>query len=726
MVIKTRVNTGRTSSFIKKRMVFILIFMTFLFFLVILRLFYLQVIADDSLKAKAQSQQMRQIPVESSRGVIYDTNRKVLAVSVSTDSVYAIPTEVPAAEAPAMAKVLAEKLGMEEAAVLKKLTSGRSFEWLKRKVDAAVAKDILALDYTGVETTTETKRSYPKGNLASHILGFVGVDNQGLEGIEVMRDGELKGEDGFVLAQYDSHGQEIAGSVRTYVEPEEGESLVLTIDETIQYFCERELDNLMNSSVNPGAATVIVMRPDTGEILALANRPDYDSNHFGDYDSSLWRNRAVSDVYEPGSTSKILTLAAAFEEGAVTETDTFYDPGFIAVGKERIRCWSKSPHGSQTLVEVAENSCNPGFVEIGQRTDAKKLGTHYEYLKSFGYGTKTGIELPGEAVGLMRELDDCVPLDLANMYIGQAVAVTPIQLITAVSAAVNGGVLMEPQIVKEVLDADGNVTKPFEPKEVRRVVSEETSERVRNVLESVVANGTGSKAYIEGYRVGGKTGTAQKFIDGAYSRSKYVASFIGMAPANDPEIVCLVIIDEPGSYPYYGGTIAAPVFQKVAEDTLKYLGVKPQLSTVKKDAGDDNAAEEDEDISLCVPSVVGLEKAEAEKILQEAGFAVEYKGEGGIVARQVPAALMQERAGTSVLMEMGAAASTDVTLPDLSGLRILECSEIISALGLTFEPDGIGVAVSQEPAANTVVQRGSVVKVKFGEEDEATIETLAP
>ena len=726
MEIKKRINTGRTSSFLKKRMVFILVFMSFLFFAVILRLFYLQVIADDQLKAKAQSQQMRQIPVEASRGVIYDTEGKVLAVSVSADSVYAIPTEISAEEAPAMAKVLAETLDMEEATVLKKLTSGRSFEWLKRKVDASIAEEILALNYTGIEATTETKRSYPKDNLASHILGFVGIDNQGLEGIEVIREEDLAGENGFVLAQYDSHGQEIAGSSRTYVEPENGNSLVLTIDETIQYFCERELDNLMNSNVNPAAATIIVMRPDTGEILALANRPDYDPNSFQDYDSSLWRNRAVSDVYEPGSTSKIMTLAAALEEGVVTETDTFYDPGYINVGTEKIRCWSTTPHGSQTLVEVVENSCNPCFVEIGQRIDAQEEDTFYNYLTSFGYGEITGIELPGEAEGILRDFEDCVPLDIANMYIGQALAVTPIQLITAASAAVNGGVLMKPQIVKEVLDADGNVIEAFEPVEVRRVVSEETSERLNALLESVVANGTGSKAYIEGYRVGGKTGTAQKFIDGAYSSSKYVASFLGVAPVNDPEIVCLVIIDEPGNYPWYGGTIAAPVFKNVVEDTLQYLSVKPQLSEVEEGAGDDSIKETESEKTVRVPSVVGLETAEAEKILEEAGFEVTVKGDGGVVVKQVPAALVEESTGTGVLLELGTSATTDVTLPDLNGRRILECSEILSALGLVFEPVGYGTAVSQEPVANTVLKRGATVTVNFDSEAGDPIETLAP
>ena len=561
---------------LKKRAAVVFFLFFVLFFALFLRLFYLHTFAAEGLAERAKDQQMREIPVEAERGAITDRNGELLAVSVSVDSVYASPTEIDEEEAPHIAAKLSEILDIDEEVILKRLTSGRSFEWIERKVDADTAAAVRDAELCGIGLTTETKRSYPNEELACHVLGFVGIDNQGLEGIEAMKDDILRGEDGFVLAQYDSHGNEIPGSVQTYCEPVCGGGLRLTIDENLQYFCERELDALMASSVDPKGATAVMMDPNSGEILALASRPGYDPNAFGDYDSSLWRNTAVTDFYEPGSTAKILTMSAAIEEGAVTEEDRFYDRGYISVGKVKIRCWAHTPHGSETFVEVAENSCNPAFVEVGQRIDSDDALTFYRYLKNFGIGQKTGLPLPGESGGSLRSYqkpEDVNAVDIANMYIGQGYGVTPIQLITAVSAAVNGGILYEPHLVSAVLDEKGNVAQEMEPKKIRRVISEETSRRVCAILESVVANGTGKNAYIEGFRVGGKTGTAQKFVDGAYSKSKYVASFIGIAPMDDPRVVCLVVIDEPGSYPVYGGTIAAPVCRGILEDTLVYLGV---------------------------------------------------------------------------------------------------------------------------------------------------------
>ena len=497
--------------------------------------------------------------------------------------------------------------------------------------------------------------------------------------------------------------------------------MTLTIDQNIQYFCERELDLLMNSSVKPKNAAIVMMDPKTGEILALAVRPGYDPNDFASYDSSLWRNWALSDFYEPGSTAKILTIAAALEEGAVSESDTFYDSGSVTVGKTKIKCWSSKPHGSETFVEVAENSCNPAFVQVGQKIDAKDDETFYRYLKAFGMGVKTGISLPGESPGSLRDLeavDEINPLDIANMYIGQGYGVTPIQLVTAVSAAVNGGTLLEPHLVKSINDNQGNVIEEIEPVEVRQVISEDTSKRVRAILESVVANGTGSKAYIEGYRVGGKTGTAQKFIDGSYSASKYVASFIGFAPADDPALVCLVVVDEPSSYPVYGGTIAAPVFQRVVSDTLSYMGVEPQISGDEKDDDEVRAEEELANDTVLVPWVSGLSGGEAKSLLEEKGLKVEFSGSGDMVESQLPGALSKAAPGSKVILTLGSSGDTSVVLPDLTGKWVLECGEIINALGLKMTSEGAGYADSQEPAAGTALKRGDTVYVTFSGDDE--------
>lgn len=715
---------ARVSLRLRKRTTRIFLLFSILFIAVFFRLFYLQVFAAEDLAEKGKDQQMREVPVEAGRGTIYDRNGDILATSVSVDSIYASPTEINSEEAPAIAATLSEILELDEETVLEKLTSGRAFEWIKRKVDEETALEVKNAGLTGIGLTTETKRNYPNDLLACHVLGFVGIDNQGLEGLEAVEDETLTGDDGYILAQYDSHGQEIAGSNKTYVEPTTGNSLVLTVDENIQYFCERELDALMSGSVNPKGATAIVMNPHTGEILALAVRPGYDPNSYSDYEDSLWRNTAVSDFYEPGSAAKIMTISAALEEGVVDEDDTFYDPGYIMVGKVKIRCWSKTPHGSETFVEVAENSCNPAFVQVGQRIDAKDDRTFYRYLKSFGIGQLTGISLPGESAGSLQNLEDAEEVnavDVANMYIGQGYGLTAIQLVTAVSAAVNGGTLMEPQLVKTVLDSDGNVEKEIEPQEVRRVISEETSKRVCNILESVVANGTGNKAYIEGYRVGGKTGTAQKFVDGAYSSSKYVASFIGAAPMDDPEIVCLVVIDEPGSYPIYGGTIAAPVCKRIMEDTLVYLGVEPEVVDA-----DEEEEEEEETVEIAmVPSVTGLSAEEATALLEETNLKVRVEGSGQKVVSQTPAMLEEVEEGSTVVITLGGNEGTSLILPDFTGKRLLESGLIADALGLVFVYEGSGEAVSQEPAAGTAVQRGDVVTVTFetktGEED-----TLSP
>ncbi|MEG1821873.1 MAG: penicillin-binding transpeptidase domain-containing protein [Clostridiales bacterium] len=719
---------GLMPIFLKSRILWIFILFLFLFSAIFCRLFYLQVVKADELKDKAAGQQMREVPVEANRGVIFDCNRKILAASVSVDSVYASPTQIEEEKVPEIAAALSTILGIEEDKITQRLTSGRGYEWLKRKIGEEEALAIRNLDYKGIGLTTETKRNYPNDFLAAHLLGFVGIDNQGLEGIEAIYDKTLIGKNGYILAQYDSHGMEIAGSAQHYVAPKDGNSLILSVDENIQYFCERELDNLMASTVNPKGATIVMMAPKTGEILALATRPSYDPNNFGSYDVSAWRNWALSDYYEPGSTAKILTIATALEEGAVKETDTFYDSGSITVGKTKIRCWSGTPHGSETFVEVAENSCNPAFVEVGQRIDAKDDTTFYRYLKAFGIGEKTGIALPGESGGSLRNLatvDSINPLDVANMYIGQGYGVTPIQLVTAVSAGVNGGTLMEPHLVKTIEDCYGKVVENIDPVEIRQVISEKTSERVRNILESVVANGTGSKAYIEGYRVGGKTGTAQKFIDGAYSKTKYVASFIGFAPANNPELVCLVVVDEPGCYPVYGGTIAAPVFQKVVADTLSYMGVKPQVSDPLKKI-DENAQTELKKEIVITPSVIGLNKEDAQKVIADKKLVAEFFGDGEMVATQTPGALAQVEAGSKIILNLGAKTASSVTIPDLTGKRMLECGEILGALGLSLIPAGAGTAQAQDPVAGTAVKRGTAVNIVFSNESKEDIETLAP
>lgn len=718
----------QTTTILMRRRIACLFFGAIIIFcLLLLRLAYLQFVLGNELQIKAEQLRTREVPIAAKRGTIFDCNYKKLAVSISTDSIYALPPEVRySGKAEEIAKQLSPILEMPEDKLMAKITANRSFEWLKRKVTFESAQKIRELDLPGIKIVEESKRFYPKDTLAAHILGFAGIDNQGLEGIEITRNADLKGVPGNIVVEYDARGQELPQSIHKYNPPVDGLSMVLTIDEAIQYFAERELDKLMVGPSKPKSATIVIMRPKTGEILALANRPTYDSNNYGKFDAQTWRNSAVSNTYEPGSTFKIITTAAALEEGVVTPEDRFYDPGYYEVGGHRIKCWRHyNPHGSQSFREVMQNSCNPGFVEVGLRLENKEKGLFYKYIKAFGFGVKTGIDLPGEASGIMINEKNLIPLNIGTISIGQGISVTPIQLITAVSAVANGGVLMEPQIVRELIDGENKVVQSFAPKPVRRVISEQTAETERDVLESVVAQGTGRKGYIPGYRVGGKSGTAQKAGAGGYLPGKYVASFIGMAPINDPEIVALVIIDEPQGYPHQGGQIAAPVFKVVVEDTLRYLGVVSQYTYEEEKDG----AIKTEEKLVSVPEVVNLSPEEATKVLKLEGLKTETVGEGKIVTSQTPAGMAKVKEGSKVILNLGTGDQSlipgVVTVPDLTGKRIREVAELLGAMGLKLNPEGRGKIVRQEPIPGTKIQVGQEVKAFFSEEED-TKETLGP
>ncbi|MDD4752977.1 MAG: stage V sporulation protein D [Desulfitobacteriaceae bacterium] len=697
------------------------------FFLLFIRLGYLMFVEGSELRLKAEQLRMREVPVAAKRGIIYDRNMKKLAVSISADSVYALPPEVKhSGKADEIAKKLAPILEISEDKLKEKITADRSFEWVKRKLDFEKAQQIRDLELPGIKIVEESQRFYPKDQLACHILGFAGLDNQGLEGIEVTRDADLKGIPGEIVIEYDARGRELPQAIHKFNSPVDGNSLVLTIDETIQYFAERELDKVMASPSKPKNATIIVMRPKTGEILALASRPGYDPNNYGSFASQNWRNIAVSNSYEPGSTFKIVTMSAALEEDVVDPDDRFYDPGYVVVGDRRIKCWrSYQPHGSQSFREVVQNSCNPGFVEVGMKLEEKEKGLFYKYINAFGFGTKTGLGLPGEASGLMIKEKNLKPINIATISIGQSISVTPLQILTAACAVSNGGVLMEPQIVKEVIDSNDNVIQDFTPKSVRRVISQETANLTCDILESVVAEGTGRNAYIEGYRVGGKTGTAQKAGPGGYMQGKYVASFIGIAPVNDPQIAALVVIDEPQGYPYYGGTLAAPIFKAVVEDSLRYLGVPSQYAEGEKEETAPQAVKK----TVTVPEVINLSFEEAKKVLTLEGLKAEIKGEGPIVTQQTPGGMAKVEAGSTVLLRMGnndaSPAPGYVTVPDLTGKRIREVAELLGIMNLKLNSVGHGRVIEQEPIPGSKIKAGETVTVTFSDE-EITEETMGP
>jgi stage V sporulation protein D (sporulation-specific penicillin-binding protein) len=577
---------------VKRRLVALLIIFTTAFLGLTGRLAFIQIVNSSEYQKKAMEQWTKDVKIPSIRGIIYDRNGKNLAISATAYEIIVNPAEIKDKEA--VATALAEALQMDKSVLLEKISKNQSSVTIKKKVDGEIVNSLREKELKGVVYTEDSKRFYPQQNFASYVLGFTNIDNMGQDGVEKTFDKYLTGFPGRSIRMTDARNQELPDSDSKYYEAQDGLNLVLTIDEVIQHFAEKAVENTFIEQ-KAKRVTAIVMEPKTGDILAMAVKDDYDNNDPRKAPKSLmdtwntltpdqqtqelfkiWRNPAVSDTYEPGSTFKIITTAAGLEEKVVSKEDRFYDPGYIIVAGKRLSCWrSNNPHGSQTFVEGVQNSCNPVFIEVGQRLGEDKF---YKYIRGFGFGEPTNVKLPGEAAGLVMTPAKMGPVELATVSFGQGIAVTPIQLITAVSAAVNDGYLMEPRIAKKLVDNQGNTVHEFQPKTVRQVISKETSALVREILESVVSEGTGKSAYVPGYRIGGKTGTAQKAENGRYVSGKYVASFVGFAPANDPQIAVLVVIDEPGGFSHFGGQIASPVVKSIISDTLRYLDIKPQYT----------------------------------------------------------------------------------------------------------------------------------------------------
>jgi len=708
------VHVGTSNIFVRKRTAKLFFLLAAFLFLLIGRVGYIQFVQGDKLQEMALDNRLKEVQVEAKRGAILDRNNNDLAVSVSADSVGAFPAQVrESGKEEEIARKLAEVLGMDEKEILKKITQNVSHVWVKRKVqDFEKGKQLRKLNLPGIEIIEESQRFYPNNELACHLLGFAGIDNQGLEGIETVYDAVLSGTPGKIVIEFDAAGRELPQAVHKYIPPKDGNTIVLTIDETVQYVIERELDQLMNSTTKPKNATIIVMNTKTGEILGMGSRPGFDPNNFQKYPAQTWRNIAVSNSFEPGSIFKIITAAAAMEENVISEGERFHDSGYIRVGPERIKCWTNTPHGSQTFGKGLENSCNPVLVTVGLRLWEKDKGLFYKYIHGFGFGEKTGVKLPGEAKGQMIPEVQLREINIATISIGQGIAVTPIQMITGMSAVANGGRLMVPQLVKEVRNREGKVIETMKPQEVRQVISEKVSNQLCLYLENVVKNGTGSRAFIEGYRVAGKTGTAQKAGAGGYMEGKYVASFAGFAPANDPQIACLVVIDEPQGYPYYGGTVAAPIFKRVVEDTLNYLGVSRQSGGEETpDVPGQQKTVPKKDVEVPNVSDISLEKAK--NILSQAGLSSEIEGQGSIVLSQLPKAGAVVKEGTEVILYVGGQGSDQVAVPDLSGKRIYEAARVLEGLGLKLNARGSGEAASQSPGPGTMVDRGTQVQVHF-------------
>mgnify|MGYP002645362710 FL=1 len=631
-------------STIHERIRFIFIVSVIILIAIIIKVFYIQVFAYDKLSSLAESLWSRELPIKADRGEIVDRNGEVLATNVTTVSLVVVPGQIDDAEA--VARDLSDILGTDYQDMLKHVTKSTSIERVHpegRGLDYDIAEKIDALGYDGVYLLKESKRYYPYGIVLSHVLGYVGIDNQGLSGIELYYDEYLTGADGAIKYFSDGKGNKLE-LTEVYEAPTSGITLELTIDIDLQLAIENELDNAV-SKYNPEQAMILAMDPDTGEILAMASRPTFDSNNYGDYTTEIInRNLPIWMTYEPGSTFKIITLSAALEEQTINLfEDTFTDTGSINVDGSTIHCWKAGGHGTQTMLEVVENSCNPGFVRIGQTLGVETL---MSYIDAYGFGDKTGIDLNGESTGILFDIDKMGPVELATTSFGQGISVTPIQQVRAVSAAINGGKLYTPYIVGAFLESEtDSLIEKIEPEMTREVISEETSSLVRYALESVVANGSGKNAYIENYRVGGKTGTAQKVENGSYLDGNYILSFMGFLPADDPEIVVYVAIDNPKGVTQYGGVVSAPIARNVMLSAIDILEIEPSKEGMAKEY-----TWLDKKYSI-LPNVVGMSKEEATKTLKN--FKIEYSGNGDTVIYMSPKEGYYVAEGETIMLMLG-------------------------------------------------------------------------
>ena len=631
-------------STIHERIRFVFLISIIILIAIIIKVFYIQVFAYEKLNTLAESLWSRELPIKADRGLIVDRNGEVLATNITTVSLVVVPGQIDDPEV--VARDLSDILGTDYQDMLKHVTKSTSIERVHpegRGLDYEVAEKIDALGYDGVYLLKESKRYYPYETVLSHVLGYVGIDNQGLSGIELYYDEYLTGADGAIKYFSDGKGNKLE-LTEVYEAPTSGITLQLTIDINLQLAIENELDNAV-TKYNPEQALIVAMDPDTGEILAMASRPTFDSNHYQDYTTEIInRNLPIWMTYEPGSTFKIITLSAALEEQTINLfEDTFTDGGSIHVDGATIHCWKSGGHGTQTMLEVVENSCNPGFVKIGQTLGTETL---MSYIDAYGFGDKTGIDLNGESTGILFDVEDMGPVELATTSFGQGISVTPIQQVRAVSAAINGGNLYTPYLVGAFLESEtDSLIEKIEPVEVGEVISEETSSLVRYALESVVANGSGKNAYIENYRVGGKTGTAQKVENGAYLDGNYILSFMGFLPADDPEIVVYVAVDNPKGVTQYGGVVSAPIARNVMLSAIDIFDIEPSREGMAKEY-----TWLDKKYSI-LPNVVGMSKEEATKELKN--YKIEYSGTGDTVIYMSPEAGFYAPEGETILLLLG-------------------------------------------------------------------------
>ncbi|WP_436513420.1 stage V sporulation protein D [Clostridium thermobutyricum] len=706
-----------------KRMRLFLIVLTLIFAFLSFRLAYIMVIQHEKLSAGAEEQWTSEVKIDARRGRILDRNGRELAVSAN---VYRVDFDLNSIRKyieskdttlEAISEKISEAVGMENKDVLKKLNtklpSGKNAgsATLIRRIEKEPADKVRALNINGVIVSPDTKRYYPNNNFAAHVLGSTNIDGQGLTGIELQYNEELSGVPGMKISEMDATGSDLPYTISKFTPPVNGSDVTLTIDENIQFFAEKAAEKALADN-KAKSVSVTVMDPNTGEILALTNKDDFDPNEpfkgAENFSGStefekvqkMWRNKVVNDTFEPGSIFKVITSAAAMEEGLVKETDTFVCNGSLKYGNRAIKCWKTGGHGTLTFPEIIQNSCNVGFMELGKRIGKEKL---YEYIKKFGLGQVSGVDLPGEAKGIVKHPKNMSETDLATISFGQTNTVNPIQFLTAINAVANGGKLIQPHVMKEINreSSEGVVVNvdTFKPK-TKQIISEAVTTELRKHMERVVLYGSAKNAAVEGYTIAGKTGTAQKVIDGKYAQGKYISSFIGMAPVDNPKVTVMITIDEPSNGQYYAGVVTSPVAKGLFTDIFNYMEnsfSKENNSAIIKD--------------VIIPEIREKSLEEAKTILKKEKIDYNIEGNGDTVVgvSPYPGYAVKEGTKINIYTEENNTKKNAVVMPNVVGYTKESASEILSKLGISYNFKGEGTVSKQSIPSGELINKGTTV-----------------
>ena len=717
----------------RKRMSLALIGLTCVFIILIIRLSYIMIVKREEYSARAEEQWTSEVKIDARRGRILDRNGVELAVSAD---VYRVDFDLNSIRSylkkeettnEAIAPLISEALEIDNEKVLKslrtKLPSGKDAgaDILIRRIDKVKADKVKDLNIHGVIVSPDTKRYYPNDNFLAHVLGTTNSDGKGLTGVELQYNKYLSGTPGLRISELDRMSNELPYTISKFTSPVEGRDVVLTIDKNLQAFAEKAAQQ---GYIDNKAAQVSIMitDPNTGEILAMANKPDFNPNKpqegfeefagvtDGDKLQKMWRNRLVNDTFEPGSIFKVVTMIANMEEGLVKETDTFNCSGSKQVGGHTIKCWKTSGHGTQTLPEILQNSCNVGFMEIGARIGGTKLT---EWIKKMGFGTVSGIDLPGEAKGIIKKAESITESDLATIAFGQTNTVNAAQYMAAYNAIANGGTLIQPHVMKEISHVDENgakvIDETFTPIKKENLISEENAAILRDYLERTVTEGGSSKSYVEGYHIGAKTGTAQKVNpeNGTYGAGKYISSMGGMAPVDDPKLTVFISIDEPSNGAYYAGQIVAPIGRTLFTDIFNYMETefpKDDTQGIIKD--------------IIIPEIRGLEIPEAKKILKEINLEYNIEGNGNIITDVKPYPGYTVKEGSKIVLYTGTGGTYNkiIAMPDLRGYSIESAAKILTDLDIAYDVEGTGVVLKQSIPSGELISSGTKVKLTLNSE----------